>query len=220
MKELFALINSKEFKNDVYDFALKRRIEWQFSPPLAPHFGGIWEAAVKSFKHHFRRAIGEHLFTFEEVNTFVIEIEAILNSRPLCSMSSDPNDPQALTPGHFLIGQPITLLPEENLVSVSDNRLTSWQLISKARQKFWEQWHLEYLGELQKRQKWYKNAPNIQNDVIVLIKDKNLPCARWQLGRVIEVFPEDDGIVRTARVRTAQTELIRCVRLLCPLPSA
>ena len=174
---------------------------------------------MKSFKHHFKRVVGDRLFTFEEINTFTIEIEAILNSRPLCSMSSDPNDPQALTPAHFLIGQPITLLPEENLISVSDNRLTSWRIISKARQSFWKRWYREYLSELQIRQKWFTNGPNMQKNTIVLLKDKNLPCARWRLGRIMEVYPGDDGIIRTARVRTSDSEFTRCVRLLCPLPT-
>ncbi|XP_025264356.1 uncharacterized protein LOC112637891 [Camponotus floridanus] len=39
----------------IIDSLASERIEWKFNPPSAPHFGGIWEAAVKSLKHHLRR---------------------------------------------------------------------------------------------------------------------------------------------------------------------
>lgn len=216
--EMAALVQSKSFQTQVHNFAVNRRIAWHFNPPMAPHFGGLWEAAVKSFKYHFRRVIGDRIFTFEEVNTFTIEIEAILNSRPLYPMSSDPNDPIALTPAHFLIGQPFTLLPEENLFLVPENRLKSWELIKQSRQRFWKRWQMEYLSELQKRQKWTANGPNLKPETMVLVIDKNRPCMQWRLGRVLEVHPGADGVVRTATIQSNGGKYKRAVKLLCPLP--
>ncbi|XP_036146761.1 uncharacterized protein LOC118646920 [Monomorium pharaonis] len=66
--------------------------QWRFNPPSAPHFGGKWEAGVKSVKHHFKRVLGNHLLTYEEMNTFLTQIEAVLNSRPLCALTNDPDD--------------------------------------------------------------------------------------------------------------------------------
>jgi len=74
---------------------------------------------VKSFKHHMRRTIGKTFFTFEEFNTFVIEIEAILNSRLLTPMSIDPNDSFVLTSAHFLINVTLQSIPEHNLTDVN-----------------------------------------------------------------------------------------------------
>jgi len=78
------------------------------NPPTTPHFGGLWEAAVKSCKHNMKRVIGLQKLTSEEMTTLVSHIEAILNSRPITPQSSDPNDLRPLTPGHFLVGHPRT----------------------------------------------------------------------------------------------------------------
>jgi hypothetical protein len=93
------------------------QIIWEFNPPSAPHFGGLWEVGVKSVKTHLRRTIGEQILTFQELYTLLTQIEAVLNSRPLWAISSDPNDLTALTPGHFLTLVPLTCLPEPDLLS-------------------------------------------------------------------------------------------------------
>jgi len=89
--------------------ALHARVpcQWIFNPPAAPHFGGIWEAAIKSTKSRLKKIIGIQVYTLEELMTLITRVEGVLNSRPLVATSSDPNDLSVLTPGHFLIGQPI-----------------------------------------------------------------------------------------------------------------
>lgn len=112
----------------------REQIEWHFNPPSAPHFGGIWEAGIKSVKTHLLRVIGEQILTYEELNTVLIQIEAILNSRPLYPMSSDPNDLSVLTPGHFLTLEPLTAIPDPDLTHLKLNRLTRWQLLQNLHQ--------------------------------------------------------------------------------------
>jgi len=73
-------------------------------------FGGLWESVVKSFKHHFKRVIGELLFTFEELNTFTVEVKGILNSRPISYLSSNPNNILVLSSSHCFIGRPIIIV--------------------------------------------------------------------------------------------------------------
>ncbi|XP_039304825.1 uncharacterized protein LOC120357689 [Solenopsis invicta] len=89
-----------------------------FNPPAAPHFGGKWEAAVKSTKFYLKRVIGDTLLTYEEFATVLAQVEVVLNSRPICPMSEDPSDIDALTPAHFLTGDPLMLFPEPSLTDV------------------------------------------------------------------------------------------------------
>ncbi|XP_029154735.1 uncharacterized protein LOC114928242 [Nylanderia fulva] len=211
-------MGSEEFCTQLHEFTLENRIEWHFNPPNLPHFGGLWEAAVKSSKHHLKRVMRDLLFTYEELNTLAVEIEAILNSRPLCPLSTDPNDPIALTPVHLLIGRPFTML-ENDFSCVADNRLSSWQLITKIRQEFWRRWQLEYLTELQKRQKWIKKDVNLKLDSIVLLIDKNQHCMQWRLGWVAELHSGDDGVVKVVTIKTSHGTFKRNATSLCPLPT-
>ncbi|XP_076659858.1 uncharacterized protein LOC143363138 [Halictus rubicundus] len=219
LRDLRELLQSDDHNEKVKTFLADRSITWNFIPPLTPHFGGIWEAAVKSFKRHFWRIAGAERFTFEVFNTLIIEIEAVLNSRPLTPISSDPNDTLVLTPGHFLIGDSLTSLRERDFRDVPSNRLSTWQHIQKLKQHFWNRWYKEYLNEMTSRSRWSSGTHPIKEGTIVLLREDNVPPMQWPLGRVIKVYPGSDGIVRAATVRTATTTLDRGVKRLVPLPN-
>ena len=114
---------------DLAHLLLNDGTQWKFNPPGALHFGGKWEAAVKSVKFHLKRTIGDTLLTFEELSTLLSQSEAVLNSRPLEPLSEDPDDLTALTPGHFLIGEAQTTVPEPSLDDGNLSRLSRWELI-------------------------------------------------------------------------------------------
>ncbi|XP_043604779.1 uncharacterized protein LOC122577510 [Bombus pyrosoma] len=218
LRELQELLKSDDYNEKVTTFLANKQIEWRFIPLHSPHFGGLWEAAVKSFKHHFRRVVGNELLTFEQFNTLIIEIEAVLNSRPLTPISTDPNDLLVLTPGHFLIGESLMSLRERDFRDTQSNRLSRWQHIQKIKQHFWKRWHQEYLNEMNNRSKWTKGGHHIQEGTIVLLREDNVPPMQWPLGRVIKVHPGADGIIRTATVKTSSSLLDRGVKRLVPLP--
>lgn len=112
-------------------------VTWKFNPPSAPHFGGKWEAGVKSVKHHLRRVVGETLLTYEELSILLAQIEAVLNLRPLGALTDDPSDASTLTPGHFFVGSALTTVPEPSLGEILPSRLLRLQLLRRMLESFW-----------------------------------------------------------------------------------
>lgn len=191
-------------------------LEWSFIPPHAPHMGGLWEAAVKSFKFHFRRIMSSHRCTFEEFATILARIEGVLNSRPISALSQDPNDISALTPGHFLRGGPIMALPELHCDNLS--LLNRWEKLKGLHHQFAVRWKEDYLRNLQKRYKWKAPLPNINQDDLVVVIDDLLPPSEWRLGRVQKVYTGTDNNVRIADIRTESGIINRPIVKLCLLP--
>lgn len=215
-KELNNFLN--ENSNNLIDFASNEGIKFNFIPTYAPHFGGICEAGIKSAKHHIKRVMGNSYLTYEELSTLFAQVEAILNSRPLCPMSSSPHDFLSLTPGHFLIGRPLTSLPDPELQEENPARLQRYARIEQVRQHFWKRWQNEYICELQQRIKWRSNKSNtLAVGDLVLIQEDNAPPLQWHLGRVTRLHPGVDGVARVADVNTERGQVRRTLTRLCPL---
>lgn len=193
-------------------------VQWRFIPPASPHFGGLWEAAVKSMKHHLRRVLGTSTPTLEELTTLLCQVEAVLNSRPLMPLHDDPESYDVLTPGHFLTGAAILKPPDPSFVDTLDNRLTRWQRIQKQSQRFWKLWSSDYLNSLQQRTKWQETRANLRVGDLVIVKSSNMPPAHWELGRISRTFPGPDGLVRVVEVRTSRSHFRRPISQLCRLP--
>lgn len=197
--------------------------DWKFITPRAPNQGGIWEAAVKSMKHHLKRIIGEATLTYEEISTVLAKIEACLNSRPLCPLNDDPEDLSVLTPGHFLIGRPLVIRPPGNTKPITSGMRNRWNMVQKIQQEFWKSWQHEYLNELQTRLKWLVRQTNFKEGDMVLIKEDNIAPTKWPLGRVIKTHPAEDEAVRSVTLKTTNEagkviELMRPILKLCLLP--
>jgi len=192
---------------------------WHFIPPAAPHFGGLWEAGVRSVKHHLRRMVGAHTLTFEEMYTLLCGIEACLNSRPLAPLSDALDDYEPLTPGHFLIGGALTARPEPSTLNLHENRLTRWQLVRQLTERFWKVWQGDYVNTLQQRAKWRRQlTPDIRVGKLVLLRNSLLPPCKWELGRIIMCHSGSDGLTRVVTVKTATSEYKRPLSKLCLLP--
>ncbi|XP_053686295.1 uncharacterized protein LOC128735835 [Sabethes cyaneus] len=219
IKELFKMFNDREYRESVTKECAKEGMQWHFNPPSAPHFGGLWEAAVRSAKHHLLRVIGDSTLTFEDFNTLLVQVEACLNSRPLTQLSDDPMDLRPLTPGHFLTGGSLQSLPEPDFSNIKVNRLKRWQLVQRQLQDFWKRWRTEYLAQLQGRTKNWEPPTKVDVGKLVIIADSNQPPTRWKMGRIHKLHPGPDDIVRVVTIKTATGYLQRPIVKICILPS-
>ncbi|XP_043063802.1 uncharacterized protein LOC122319967 [Drosophila ficusphila] len=152
LKELFL---SEQHTASIASSCLADGIDWKFI-----HFGGLWEAAVKSAKFHFYR---------------VKTLKA--------------------------------LRPPQQMANCDSNAATILEKVDH-----------EYLSLLQERSKWRSEGSNIKIGRIVLLKEDNIPSLKWPLGRVQEVIPGEDGVVRVAMVRTATGIIKRAVAKVAVLP--
>ncbi|XP_058840942.1 uncharacterized protein LOC131696416 [Topomyia yanbarensis] len=218
LHELFLLFNDRTTVSQIAEYCQPREISWNFIPPEAPNFGGLWEAAVKSTKYYLKRTLKNALLTFEEYATVLSQVEAVLNSRPLFTQSTNPNDPEVLTPGHFLIGRPLVAVPQQSSEGVAINRLSRWQYLQRLRDDFWKVWKRDYLLGLQPRGKNRNSSPNIQPVMVVILEDKDSPPQSWKLGRVMRTYPGPDGLVRTEDIKLGDSILRRPTSKLSILP--
>ncbi|XP_055621927.1 uncharacterized protein LOC129765547 [Toxorhynchites rutilus septentrionalis] len=218
LADLARQFRSQNHQSAVIKNCAEEEITFKFIPPRSPHFGGLWESAVKSFKRHFRSTVGNSILTQDEFVTLLTRIEACLNSRPLTPLSADPNDLEVLTPGHFLVHRSLTSIPEPDLSAIPRNRLDRWQENQELLRRIWKRWTTDYLSGLHPRTRWTQVRDNISIGTMVLLKEENLPPLKWKYGRITQIFRGDDNHVRVVSVRTADGEYRRAIAKICVLP--
>ena len=112
------LLHSTSTQQSLQQFSFDKDCQWSFSPSRAPHFGGLWEAAVKSMKTLLLKTTGSQTLWHDELLTLLYEAASILNSRPLTSLDAqDPNGPSMLTPAHFITGRQLNQLSQLYLLA-------------------------------------------------------------------------------------------------------
>ncbi|XP_049870067.1 uncharacterized protein LOC126369610 [Pectinophora gossypiella] len=219
LAELYKLNSSNDHQTLVQAYAAKEGIKFHFTPSYAPVFAGLAEAAVKSMKFHLKRIVLNSALTYEQLNTVLCQIEAVLNSRPILPLSEDVSDYCYLTPGHFLVGTALTMYPEVDISDTKTNRLGFWKHCINLQQRFWKAWHKCYLNTLQNRGKWCDPMPNVCVGNLVLMREPNSPPLVWPMARVVEVFPGKDGKVRALTLKTADGKSYnRSLQSICVLP--
>jgi hypothetical protein len=219
LKELEQFLNNQRVQDHVSEFCTIQHIDWKFIPEKAPHFGGLWESAVKSMKYHLKRVTTNVKLTFEECSTVLAQVEACLNSRPLVALPCDGEGINMLTPGHFLIGRPVESLPDPSFSYRPISLLRRWHLCQNMVRQFWQRWKQEYLASLRRYAKWHKPTRNISVGDIVVLHDGGLVPTQWPLGKVLKAFTGSDGLVRVVEVKTQSgifTRPVHKIALLLP----
>ena len=180
--------------------------------------GGAWERMVASVKRALKVVIGNQVTTDEVLATVLSEVEYIVNSRPLTHVSSDPRDPEALTPNHILLGRPSPHFPPGVFTPEDMTCRKRWKQAQAIASHFWKRWVKEYLPTLTCREKWKEVRRNLCTGDVVLVVDPNAPRGYWPLARVTKVFEGRDGQIRSAEVQNASGSCFtRPVTKLCLL---
>ena len=218
LREALAEMNESSVK----DMLMKQSIEWVFNPPAASHMGGIWERQIRTVRKvlaSLSREFGDKLDD-ESLQTLMCEVESIINSRPLTTVSSDPKDADPLTPNHLLtMKSTVTLPPPGHFQRADVYQRKRWRRIQHLANLFWSRWRKEFLLTLQQRQKWNQPRRNMHVGDLVYIKDDMLPRNNWSMGRISATEPDNKGFVRSVIVKTARSELRRPVdRLVLLIP--
>ncbi|XP_053398192.1 uncharacterized protein LOC128546018 [Mercenaria mercenaria] len=185
--------------------------QFQMNVPSACLMGGIWERQIRSVRSILSALMlqnGSQLDD-EALRTFMCEAAAIVNSRPLSVSSlNDPNSAEPITPNHLLTCKSKVILPPPGNFQRTDlYSRKRWRRIQYLANEFWNRWRKEYLHNLQIRPKWVSARRNLCVGDIVMITDENLPRGEWRLGRVSEVFPSNDGLVRKVKVLVGEPAL-------------
>ncbi|XP_062713662.1 uncharacterized protein LOC134290520 [Aedes albopictus] len=186
------------------------RTNWLFNPPAAPHMGGAWERLVRSVKTAMT-AISDHPHhpSDEGLETIILEVEAMVNSRPLTHVPLDSAEDEALTPNHFLLYGTQGIIQPASLVDESRATLRdSWKLTKNLVDGFWRRWIREYLPDLAKRTKWHQPVRPLEKGDFVIVFDETKRNG-WERGRIVQVVKGKDGQVRKATVQTASGVLTR-----------
>ena len=220
--ELTKLLDSSQLMSELGN----RGIEWKFIPKRAPWYGGFWERLIGLTKLSLKKVLGKTNITLDELQTITVEIEAVLNDRPLTYVSSEIDDAEPLTPSHLLYGRRITNLPHPLQEVICDdptyNSGTS-QIEDQAKrrnklvQHFWNRWRQEYLTSLREFHKVSgKNETEIKVGDVVQVHD-DTKRVNWRLAIVERIIKGKDGLVRAADIKTSTGYTNRPITKLYPL---
>ena len=215
---------------DIQSYVADTGITWKFITEMAPWKGGFYERLVGLTKRSLRKALGHSSVTSAELVTLLMEVEAVINSRPLTYIDSDVNSGQTITPSHFLslnqkTGCPDFDVDNNDFVDSGTRLMLMWKSAQNQLNQFWKIWSNEYLQVLRERKAFQlkpvkgevRRTPKLGETVIV--KEDLQPRGKWKIARVEKLLLSDvDKKPRAAQLRLASGLLIkRPFRLLYPL---
>lgn len=205
----------------VVDLFSSHGIEWKFIVEKGAWWGGFWERHFRTIKTCLRKIVGRSSLTLSELETIFIEIEAIINSRPITYIYDDPAEPSPLTPAHFLIGNRLISLPvirisQEDLIGSRNSLIKRYKHQQALLTQFWNRWRKHYLLTLRSMNLCppTKVSNLFEVDDVVLVHDHRFPRNMWTMGKVTEIYPGRDGKVRSCLIKTSRGNLRRPVQLL------
>ena len=205
------LIRSDRGTNFVGAEKLIQDVKWIFNPPHSSHMGGVWERMIgvaRSILDSMLLGNSKNL-THETLVTLMAEVSAVINSRPITAVSTDPDDPTILSPAMLLTHRNTNFRQQDfSDMDTKDMYREQWKRVQVLTEQFWTKWKRDYLNTLQKRQKWTETVTDVKVGDVVLLKDKDSPRLVWPLGRITKVVPSADGRIRKVTVLVTKNNKI------------
>ena len=196
----------------------------------APWWGGFFERLIRSVKRCLKRILKNAKLSYEELLTVVTEVECVLDSRPLTYVSSEDIE-EPLTPSHLMTGRRLLSIPDE--IAVDEEETSEVSLLTRRQRylllllsHFWNRWKREYVVELREHHRTKKGTFTGRStqlgDIVTVMEEGKSNRGTWKLGKVQDIHPGNDGLVRGATVEVIsnkgkRTRLRRPLQKLYPL---
>ncbi|XP_061712795.1 uncharacterized protein LOC133521744 [Cydia pomonella] len=213
----------------IHSYCQEKHIKWKFITQLAPWQGGFYERLVALVKHCLKRTLDKHLLTDGQMHTVVKEIEAVLNTRPLTVVGSDPEG--VLRPADFLsLGQCLEINPDfgegtSQGTNTKVDLVEGWKRGQRILNEYKEMFTNQYLPSLRDRFSHSHKQPRVISKKspevgdIVQIKNDSKNRINWKVGKIVSLIRSRDGECRAAKVVVGNTEFTRSIAHLYPLES-
>jgi hypothetical protein len=209
---------------EITGFCYDHRIHWQFIPERSPWWGGFWERLVASVKSALKRVLRFRSLTFEQMSTFLVTVERVLNDRPISFTEGEDLDrPQALRPSDLLDGPPEPLAVEVITPGHSTPMLLGkdLQVRIQLNREFNQRWGDEYLIRMHSwstKSRAQGRLPKVGD--VVLIEGEHPNRLKWKIARVLAIYLGTDGTPRAALVKTDTFTTRRATQRLYYLESS
>ena len=194
--------------SSVKGWTAKHKVEWEFVPIRGQHVNGCAEAIVKSTKKLLTPILESKRLTFTEIQTVLLEIAQILNSRPLGLYNkpgTDPLDGGPITPNHLLLGRANNATPflkyEQNVSLTKRIRF-----LNSIIEEFWSKFKISVYPSLMPTYKWKKEKRLARVGDVVLLDTEDSKVGQYKLGRVIGIKLNADNLPRTLTIEYVTTD--------------
>ena len=222
LQKAFKEMDTKKISDYLLRSGTDFLITWKHNPPYSSNFGGVWERLIRSARSILDGLMLSHGHSLndESFRTFLVEVEAIMNSRPLTTDGlSDPDNIQILSPANLLTMKSNVILPPPGTFQKEDLYCRRrWRRIQHLSNEFWSKWRKEYLQQLQTRTKWSTNTKReAKVGDVMLLKDENSQRNNWKMAVVTKTQAGSDSVVRSVTIRCGNTEYVRPINKLVML---
>eukprot|EP00794_Sanderia_malayensis_P013528 gene13528-biopygen10795 len=202
----------------MHEYLAKQEIRWQFNLSRASWWGGMFERMISIVKTALYKSIGSAKLSFNELQETLLDIQVVMNNRPLTYCEDDVELP-TLTPNILIFGKHNYLLDEDASEVESGDLRRRAKYLEKCKRALWNRWHTEYIRALRERHNALCSGTETQlrEGDVVLVKGEEKNRANWKIGIVDKLIQGRDNVVRAVKLRAGKSFIDRPVQFLYPL---